>query len=301
MAIGIVIGLIIGLIIGFIAGARARKLAAAIAALKQAFKPLAQATDAGEMDDALKEDEDEITDLNDVDDFLNNDSIPGLDDHADLEFNPIITYKIKLAKEEQRKEKRRAQLIADGYDPDEMDESAAAAAAGAAGAMKQNALATLIAAGARVTPMAASQSAEAQQREERRRAVRTVDTFLNKSYDVDVTRLAFAQKSGEKKQRTALEVARLSQTERAGSGFEKRAIKAIGVAKDARNQFRELQKLRPQEVASGVVTGKRRGGDRLTNAQLSELQAELLEDDDDELDELGEEGGEDGDDDGLDA
>jgi len=301
MVIGIVIGLIIGLIIGFVAGARARKLAAALAALKQAFKPMAHATDDGEMDDALKEDEDELAALDDVDDFLNNDNIPGLDDHAELEFNPIINYKIKLAKEEQRKEKRRAQLIADGYDPDEMDESEAAAAAGSAGAVKQNALATLIAAGARVTPMAASQNAEAQQREERRRAVRTVDTFLSKSYDVDVTRLAVMHKSGQKKQRTALEVAKLSQTERAGAGFEKRAIKAIQVAKDARTQFREIQKTRPQELAGGAVTGKRRAGERLTNAQMSMLQAELLEDDDDDVDELGEEGGEEGDDDGLEA
>ena len=50
--------------------------------------------------------------------------------------------------------------MADGYDPDAMDEMEQAAA-GDTGGVKQNALATLVNAGARVTPMAASQSADA--------------------------------------------------------------------------------------------------------------------------------------------
>ena len=43
----------------------------------------------------------------DVNDFLDMDQIPGLDDHADIEINPIIFYQIKLQKEEERRMKRR--------------------------------------------------------------------------------------------------------------------------------------------------------------------------------------------------
>ena len=109
-------------------------------------------------------------------------------------FNPIMMYKLKLAKEEARKEKIRAQLIADGYDPDAMDADDAAAVAGGAGAVRNNALFTLISAGARVTPISASQSAEAAAREDKKRQLRNIDSYLAKNMEADVARVPLAQR-----------------------------------------------------------------------------------------------------------
>ena len=126
--------------------------------------------------------------------YIEPSGIPGLDDHLETIFNPIVMYKIKVAKEEARKEKMRAQLIQDGYDPDLMDDDDANAVAPA---IRQNALSTLISVGARVTPMGSSQSAEAAAREDKKRQLRNIDTYLAKNMEAETTRVPLAQRKAK--------------------------------------------------------------------------------------------------------
>lgn len=230
-------------------------------ALKTLLKSLAPAPedDAGAAENAAENEEDgEDASLNDLDDFINNDNVPGLDDHPDLEFSPVFMYKIKVAKEEARKEMRRQQLLTEGYDPDQMDEADASAAA--VGSTKQNALATLIEAGARVTPIAASQGAEAKVREDRRRQIKTIETYLNKNLELDTTKKSLqdqktAYSSKGKKYLSALDAARLTTIKRAGNSSDERSLTvATTYAKAGRNQLRDLMVRDPkkfQEIAFG--------------------------------------------------
>lgn len=257
--IGMIIGVIIGLVVGFCVGARARQLASAMkmapSALASLLKSLAHKADdedEGQADDAVDGEEEEDGRDVDVDDFLNNDHLPGLDDHADIQFNPIIMYKIKLAKEEERRERYRAQLIADGYDPDEMDESEQVAIGGGAGG-KQNALSLLISVGAQTTAAKGAQSAEAVARDNRRRQVRTIDTYLAKHLDADVTRTVAKKESGAasgaggdvKKKESALDVS--SKTNNVHPGDAAKKI-SHGSAKFARTQLREILRAKPNLI-----------------------------------------------------
>jgi len=310
--VGLIIGLLVGLLMGFVVGTRARKMVAALKAAAQAMKNMmskSSAAAAAAADGAAEpeedEEEEEDANLNQIDPFLNNEIVPGLDDHADIAINPIVLYKIKIAKEEARKELRRAQLIADGYDPDAMDEDMANAAAGAAGAVKKNALLTLIEAGARVTALAASANAETQAREERKRALRTVDAYLSKTLEVDTTktdgRLSKASNTAGSKAMNALQIANLSASMRAGGEKEARDTQLLTTAKDAREQLREFQRLTPlavqvEQERNSQKTVERRGGALPTShediaAGLAKLEQELEgeeseegeEDDDEDL------------------
>ena len=197
-------------------------------------------------------------------------------------------------------------LRADGYDPDEMDDQAQQAA-GDVGSYAKNALATLVAVGARVTPMAASQNAEAIAREDRRRQLRTIDTFLAKQYDVDVARTAATQKSTQvgdanAKKMNAFDVAKLRSVAFAHEGARKVSHSS---AKHARNQLRAIQRTRPIVFfgSDDKDDGGRRQGEALdTNAQ-AELLAEMaamdaLEVEDDDLEEGGGEDAENDEEDG---
>jgi hypothetical protein len=239
--------------VGFLVGARAKQLMAALqmapSALKSLLKSMATTPeDSNGAEDAQGDQEEEL-EVKDIHDFLDTDAIPGLDDHADLIFNPIVMYKIKVAKDEARKEKRRQQLIADGYDPDAMDEDEANAAAGGAGAIRQNALATLVEHGARVTPVSGGLSAEAAAREERKRQIRTIDSYLARSMDLDVARVPVAHRKaatlGTRKYTSALDMARITSIKRAGGDTDARWGRVLTVAKSARNQLREIKRTKP--------------------------------------------------------
>jgi len=278
-------------------------MAEALRAIKESLKSMAQAAaDEGE-EDAEREDEAAAAQaLEDVDDFLNSDQIPGMDDHAELEFNPIINYKIKIAKEEARKEQRRAQLIAEGYDPDEMGDEHAMAAVGGG---KQNALATLVAVGARVKPMAGAMNAEAVAREDRRRTLRTIDAYLAKTYEADVARVATQPKPGAAKKLSALDAAKISETKRAGADVDARFEGIINVVKHARTQLRDINTKRPLEVhqvtrSSGIDASDIKD----IQAEMAALAAELEaggDDDDDDLEAGEAENDDDGDEEDLEA
>lgn len=103
--------------------------------------------------------------------------------------SPIVMYQIKKSKEEALKQNRIAQLAAEGLDEDEIAERMARGDMGGGEAVaggRPNALATLIAQGARVTATSNSGNQDAIQRIERRRMQRTVDVYLTKSLEVQV-------------------------------------------------------------------------------------------------------------------
>ena len=299
--IGLLIGLVIGFVLGFITGARAKQLlnAAKLApsALKTILKSLGVAPpEPGAAEEAANEDVAIEDPVQSIDDFINSDAVPGLDDHPDLEFSPVFMYKVKVAKEEARREKRRQQLLTEGYDPDQMDDEDAQAAA--AGGDKKNALATLIEAGARVTPLVASQGAEAKLREDRRRQIKTIETYLNKNMELDVTKSSLherktAASSKGKKYLSALDAARLTTVKRAGSEAEERALLIATVyAKGGRNQLRELmlrdpQKFKDLEPAVEMVRKKAIGEDASSTMTAADLASLVLaaDDNDDDADE----------------
>ena len=265
LIIGLIIGLVVGFLFGFVTGARAKQLATATkmmaASLKTILKKLApaEADDEGQAEAATHENPIDDIDLTDVDGFLDTDGIPGLDDHLETIFNPIVMYKIKVAKEEARKEKMRAQLIQDGYDPDLMDDDDANAVAPA---IRQNALSTLISVGARVTPMGSSQSAEAAAREDKKRQLRNIDTYLAKNMEAETTRVPLAQRKAKQEGAryvSALEMARKTAVKRAGGDVQERINQIPTMAKSARNQLRFLKTSRP-DIFAKMMPSKSRGG-----------------------------------------
>jgi len=290
MFIGIVIGLVLGFLLGFCVGARARQLVASVrmvpTALRSLIRSLAPAqeddkeNESGQADDALDSELPDDVEL-DFNSLLNSDLVPGIDDHPEIEFNPVIAYQIKVSTDAARKEKQRAQLIADGFDPDEMDDVAQEAAGTG---VKPNALAVLEANGARLTSMASSQSSDTMAREDRRRQLRTIDAYLAKEYNVDVVRVPAKKGTSEsghgtgQKKQNAFDVARLSNVP-----FAFDAIKSKfhhGTAKSARVQLRAIQRVRPIVFRSSDedADGRRKGQVLSADAQaemLQELQAEV--------------------------
>jgi len=311
---GLIIGLVLGFLIGFITGARAKQLIAATkltaTALKTIIKSLAPEDDKGAAEEAATEEQETDENVTSVDDFMNNDHVPGLDDHPDLEFSPIFLYKVKVAKEEARREKRRQQLLTEGYDPDQMDEAEAEGMAG--GGQRQNALATLIQAGARVKPVGGGQSAEAALREDRRRQIKTIETYMSKNLELDTQRVSLAQKkntasSKGKKYLSALDAARMTTVKRAGGDTDERTLQAVTYAKAGRNQLRDIKASKPQMFANlfteEVVRRKAVDGDLQTGGKPGErmtagdLAALLANEDLEDGGEEGEEGEFDDDDD----
>jgi hypothetical protein len=261
-----------GIIVGFLIGARAKQLLdvvknvpTALVSLKELMKKAGEE----EEDDTEKVDDDDGADLNDEDDPLSNwlsvEQTYGLDDHADVCRNPIIMYHISRSKEKLRREKRRAQMIADGLDEDVVDQLLAdesAGGGGGGGEGRGSALATLIACGARVKPVGDSLSAEAEQAELRRRQARTVDTFLTKERDIDTSRTQPKKGSGHKAKMSALEKAVATKSAPVGGEAFVREVEAAGVAKRGRILLRGLHARRKKAglVPKRVVEIKRHGG-----------------------------------------
>ena len=168
--------------LGFLVGTRAKQIIAAakksakaLVTLKELLKAGADEQDGADDNEAEEDEEEEEKVVDILDRYLSTDVDYGLDDHADVVRNPILMYQVKLAKEAERLEKRRAALIAEGFDEDEVDRILEAEArgdfvgVGRSGA-KMNPLALLISVGARAKPLAGGGGAEAAAADERRRA-----------------------------------------------------------------------------------------------------------------------------------
>jgi len=254
--------LLVGIIIGFLLGTRGRQIAASGKAILQnmpsmfSFKipPQAEAEDEGKDDnEALGNDEAERpTDI--MEEFLARGAESGLDDHPDLEINPVIMYQIKEAKAAKRIEQMRAALREEGMTEEEVDERMYLAAMGGANPAstgKPSAFQVLIDVGARFTS-ASSSSNEAALVQERKRQVRTIDVFLNKERGIDTgkdtgnkisrsanapSRQLDARKAGERP-KSAYQVALESKINQKDHS-QWLSSEMVGVAKRGRNLIRE--------------------------------------------------------------
>jgi len=108
----LVVGLIVGLIVGIIIGRKTakgkkkekKKDAAGAAELAKALGVTPDQMEAFEQQEEEEQDEEEAEDaVSKLErEFLSMMSTPGLDDHPDIHINPIIMYKVKIAKDEDR-------------------------------------------------------------------------------------------------------------------------------------------------------------------------------------------------------
>lgn len=301
-----VIGLLVGAILGFIAGTRGRQI---LASMTQAFSMVAALTlkippsaegdedgDDGRVDEAMP------TDLPDIEEFLSTDVVSQIEDHPEVEVNPIILYQVKIAKEKAREERQakylaelRDKYIAEGLSEDEIVERLLEGGK-AEEKQRQNALAMLISVGASVTPGAGRGNADSVALQDRRRQMKNVESYLANSHDIDVRKskaVAKANASGVK-MKNAYEIARETEFVSYDGGAHERSKGQPRVAKEARNLFREWKQKNPNalpEVHNDSDDEKekpkekqaRRGGGAVDAAALANLQAEFAEVEMDEL------------------
>jgi len=156
--------------------------------------------------------------------------------------------------------------------------------AAAAPVQRQNALATLIAVGARVTPMFNAESAAAIAQKEARRRAKNIETYLTKSCEVDCATFKRDDKKrmGGKRVMTAYEKALSTQDNRIDGA---RAKVEITAAKHSRDQLREQLRLNPH--LGGSQKMERRGAEKISMADLATIQDELENEglDDEDVDE----------------
>ena len=328
--IWIIITAIVCLLVGFLIGTRARQIAASAKTLTSAFLHFSfkipegeasiigkQDDDNGGEDDEKEEAEEGNANVDELDAFIQPaDTDSTLQDHPDLTVNPVMTYKIKRAKDEARAMQRRLALIAEGFDEKEVDErmEIEGAGGGGGGGGKQNALATLIAVGANVEGKRGGASEENALLQERRRLQRNVDAYLKTSEGIEKFK-GDAKPSGAGKARdatggrikTASEVATETSHSRFGGEQYRRFSTNPKVARDGRFVLKRWGKanahLLPEEekVHRGGGAGGGDGGgaaalDLLDANTIAALEAELKEDEEgeegEEDDDEGEEGGE---------
>jgi len=257
MGIGIAIAfLFVGFIIGFLVGARTRQISAKLKAvgkavlslhlllkIKEAMIGMDEAEAMNEGDDDDREDE-TGSDAKDgeelMDEFMNSDIVDGLEDHQDIEINPVILFQIKKAKEAQRLEKQKALLMAEGLTEAEADERMAmnAEMGGGVGEARANPLAVLIAAGARVEAAKGATSDEMAKKIELRRKQRNVSVFIQKTYEIETKSKALdhSEKGSSKgNKKSAFDVARETKYKPVGGETYTRELKAVVQAKSARD------------------------------------------------------------------
>ena len=295
------VALVVGLLIGFLIGARTRQIAAklkeigrAVLSLRLLLKIKESSMDSAEaMQDGDQDDEEEQKmkdgeeEKDPMADFLNDAEEQGLDDHPEIELNPVMMFQIKKAKDAQRVQKQREDLAAEGLTEAEIDERIAAGVEGA-GDGRLNALQVLIAAGARVEPVKGKTSEDAIKKSELRRLQRNVAVFLQKTLDID-TKVVPAKEGGSKGGRkSAFDVARDTKSNPVGGDAVVRELKQHSYAKAARDGLREYKKVMDAEkarkkkkegLASGLEGGALQDGTRregLQNMDAADLAALLM-------------------------
>ena len=299
-----------GLLVGFFIGTRARQLAVLAASVKKLAQAVRSFTikipkaddegDKGDDDGDDMEKEGDDSQVLDISDFLSSTST-ALDDHPDMTLNPILMYQIGKAKQEAREKKRIAMLANEGLTEEEIGERLLGnGAMGDGTQFRQNALAVLISAGARVIPISASGTDDTAAANERRRLQRTVEQYLKKDLEIDTSKTAVSSTRAPQGGRikSAHDVAAETALVPHGGNHTKRIDSNLRVAKDARNIFREWK---AQQLARGVQevdvsdsdgepaeieTKERRGGGVVDANDLALLRMEFEgeeEGDDDEL------------------
>jgi len=281
--------LLLGLCLGFLIGARSRQLTANIKVLGQAVLSLpsllkVKAADAGaglETAEAMKDGEDEREDEDPRDaeaeenfeDFLQTGEIPGLEDHVDLEINPVIMYNIKKAKEAQQLQVRREALAVEGLTEDEIEAKLMSNASGGVSDAKPNALAVLISVGARVEPVKGGQNEDAMKRNEMRRTQRNINAFLSKTLEIDTS--LKPMKEGKGRLKNALDVAKDTKHKPYGDSVIHRETMAARHAKSARKIYRSNNhQITKQLEATMPSTGRHAGFSTIDADDIAALIAE---------------------------
>ena len=245
-----IVFLIVGLALGFLIGTRAKQLLAAIIVAPKAAATLAKTASAARQPPApaagdettdmelLRPEEEEEAMGALVESFLNGNHAPGLDDHAQVQFNPIIMYRMKRVKEQQRIEREMKKRAESGEDSNPEDNS------GDIVSYAKQSINVLIAAGARFSSLG-NVNAAAQQQQERRRQLKSVEAYLAKQLEVDATRTT---EPPEQQRRIGISVRKPTALQTALASSEPTSQVArfehqIDQAKFARLQLKEAQRL----------------------------------------------------------
>lgn len=296
--------LAVGLLVGFFLGTRARQVIASLRAVGSAMRraitlkiPSIAAESGptptgGGDDDDKAEDEDEDVSADLLDSLMQPVDADTLTDHPDVMYSPVLQYQIKKAKEEQRLEAQRQQLLAEGLSLEEVEAELAAGGGvvgGGGGMGRQNPLALLISIGARVEATRGGDSAEAAAAQARKRALRNVDAYLSRVQGIDTKHKTAGGKGGHKRMarvKQAHEVAAETMLHRAGGTQFVRSEANAKRAKANRLLYRrwlvvngaQLAAFRRTSLSSDGDGGgmvPRRGGGEVDADMLAKLQAEL--------------------------
>lgn len=245
--------LLIGIAIGFIIGARAAQIHMKLTQVGKAVMSLhtlmkiKEAAAGMEDAKAMDGDEDEDGEKNKPDPeellegFLETSEVNGLEDHPDIDINPVIMHHIKVAKEEQRRQQQRELMAADGMTEDEIELRMQMNADGPGlGDGKPNALSVLIAAGARVESTTGATNEEAQKKQDIRRKQRNIAVHLQKNFGIE-TRVEKAREY-QKGKRSAYQVAVDTKIKPVGGPKLVRETEQIPRAKKARARYKEKKK-----------------------------------------------------------
>ena len=260
------VGLLLGAFVGFMVGARAVKLIKALQVVPQLMSPsgrkaaaaaaaaeAAPPSDANGAETAAEEDpelREELTPEAVIEGCLDSQNIPGLDDHANVTFNPVLLYQVKRYQEQVRIDMRRKQMIEDGLDPD--DEALDSLQIGMGGP-RMNALKVLESSGA--TLSRAKKDNDEDGVRETRRKQKTIDTFLAKQQNINTHRTELEPRAKMRNnvlqhlKLTALDVA--TNTEVLSPSVQ-RGEKMKDVAHGAREQLRFFQQNTPLKIAFSV-------------------------------------------------
>jgi hypothetical protein len=310
-----VVMMLLCLVVGFVLGTRGRQIAASAKLIAHAVRTftikipgatslLGPSTSSDEGEE--REEEEQGTSTPELEDYLNpTDDDPTLNDHPDVQLNPVILHRIKRAKAELREAQRRAALLSEGFGENEVeDRMGTEAAVGGVGGGRQNPLALLISVGARVEAAVGGSSAEHQQLLDRRRLQRNVNAFLSKADGIDKYASAsqgVLRRQGQGRGQTASDVSRETALHRFGGNAFLRDEANVKIAKDARSRYRRFKVLNPNfgrdhrrrggldqpkgltRKRGGAVTGAGGGSDRgneggntlLDAGALAMLQAEF--------------------------
>ena len=259
LAIGLIV---VGFCLGFLVGARARQIHLKMMAIPRAVISLlslfrissekAAGLDGAETQEGEEDEEEEARRKEEeqedfIDKFLDADAAEGLDDHPDLSLSPVIMYNIKKNRDAQRLEKIRQTLLAEGLTADEVEErlQIMLEGGGRAPGVKDNPLAVLIAAGARVEGTG-GRSEEQIRSQELKRLQRNVAVYLAKTMDVDTKWKSVQEAKGGGarggRAQTALDKARETKKTPIGGNVRKLEVGRMAIAKASRDVWRDFQR-----------------------------------------------------------
>jgi hypothetical protein len=194
------------------------------------------------VEDVVEAEEEEPEEI--IEKFMSSEITDGLDNHSDLSHNPVMLYEVKKAKDVARRERRKQQMIAEGMDEEDAEralldaENLALEHGTTVSTGRQNAMAMLISVGARFTS-ARAEGVEAAAAEERKRATRSIESWLSKVREIDTRKKERKKSSTRKNAMNALQMALATKKVPFGGDSMKLEIERIEMAKVGRNLLRD--------------------------------------------------------------